>query len=484
MLLARPVLTVAAASVAATNFGSGWQNGICGTTTQFEGRRCRVSEKQGSWVAASRKYCAALCVACPRCHYVSYSKADNDCSWFRTCDFHKSPRGLMAVSLQVRLDHGLVAAGTLATSQRNHTRSSVTRPHSRNAVHWTDSPTGAYARALVQPYGEVLLPTDPPVHVREDGERLLMHAEVEGCKWIPMLINMLLGLRRVGVRNMTIVNRKARGRCVGDWVQMLGYNLWRPFALNYWARVALAAEALRRGIGVCTFDADAYLGDDAFFEGSWDVAVQGKEQKYPDTSPLCTEPTHQHQGCGLCWRFPYASAADDHHVVYINQGIQCMVANGATVRFMRSWLDNNARHLALKQNPPRPITTAQLAGDPQLAHVQAVCQGGFRWTSNHTSRAHELQSSAELQKLGLKLRIVKSSPTFVHVKGISCKGLIDAATCKVNALKKYGGWLLPADLELRFPEPQASDNEWVALLHDNAFTTRIRSLFAEADDAR
>ena len=128
MLLA-PVLTVAAASVAATNFGSGWQNGICGTTTQFEGRRCRVSEKQGSWVAASRKYCAALCVACPRCHYVSYSKADNDCSWFRTCDFHKSPRGLMAVSLQVRLNHGLVAAGTLATSQRNHTRSSVTRPH-------------------------------------------------------------------------------------------------------------------------------------------------------------------------------------------------------------------------------------------------------------------------------------------------------------------------------------------------------------------
>ena len=40
---------------------------------------------------------------------------------------------------------------------------------------------------------------------------------------------------------------------------MIGYNLWRPFALNYWARVALAAEALRRGIGVCTFDADAYL---------------------------------------------------------------------------------------------------------------------------------------------------------------------------------------------------------------------------------
>ena len=92
MLLARPVLTVAAASVAATNFGSGWQNGICGTTTQFEGTRCRVSEKQGSWVAASRKYCAALCVACSRCHYVSYSKADNDCFWFRTCDFHKSPR--------------------------------------------------------------------------------------------------------------------------------------------------------------------------------------------------------------------------------------------------------------------------------------------------------------------------------------------------------------------------------------------------------
>lgn len=45
-----------------------------------------------------------------------------------------------------------------------------------------------------------------------------MHAEVEGCKWIPMLIDMLLGLRRVGVRNMT-------RRCVGDWVQMLGYNV-------------------------------------------------------------------------------------------------------------------------------------------------------------------------------------------------------------------------------------------------------------------
>lgn len=64
------------------------QPGYCGITPDSEGD-CATGDA-GSWHALARrarslKRCAALCEGCPRCHYVSLSLKNDDCSWFHSC---------------------------------------------------------------------------------------------------------------------------------------------------------------------------------------------------------------------------------------------------------------------------------------------------------------------------------------------------------------------------------------------------------------
>ena len=78
-----------------------WRPGYCGLAYRGQGAQCISSgsyesggrqsdagdrngddEVQGSTHEADADACLARCLRCPRCAYVSYSKADGDCSWF------------------------------------------------------------------------------------------------------------------------------------------------------------------------------------------------------------------------------------------------------------------------------------------------------------------------------------------------------------------------------------------------------------------
>lgn len=59
--------------------------GYCAVTDVGEGASCARDDSKGSWRVGGQAACLSACRECERCHYVSYSDADHDCSWFRAC---------------------------------------------------------------------------------------------------------------------------------------------------------------------------------------------------------------------------------------------------------------------------------------------------------------------------------------------------------------------------------------------------------------
>ena len=70
-----------------------------------EGSSCGPSDLKGSWAISPSpgidflSACLSKCVACASCRYVSVSRKDNDCSWYRSCD--------LATSLPASSDYNL-----------------------------------------------------------------------------------------------------------------------------------------------------------------------------------------------------------------------------------------------------------------------------------------------------------------------------------------------------------------------------------------
>ena len=77
------------------DIGAVWKPGYCDVTAISEGRACLATDRKGSWPARSQGECVAMCVRCPRCHFVSWTPdtahnparpdAEPDCSWFHAC---------------------------------------------------------------------------------------------------------------------------------------------------------------------------------------------------------------------------------------------------------------------------------------------------------------------------------------------------------------------------------------------------------------
>lgn len=57
--------------------------GLCGVTTF--GGSCAISAS-GAWQEDSLQSCLMACASCGRCRYISFSKANADCSWYHTCN--------------------------------------------------------------------------------------------------------------------------------------------------------------------------------------------------------------------------------------------------------------------------------------------------------------------------------------------------------------------------------------------------------------
>ena len=115
----RPVAVAQAAAAAAaaggTGGGGGWPaaaavRGFCGITNDGVEGDCGRGDK-GSWNTREHRVrsfadCAARCVACARCRYVTYAADEDDCSWYSGCALDRLGPDPAFLSVRVRHDGG------------------------------------------------------------------------------------------------------------------------------------------------------------------------------------------------------------------------------------------------------------------------------------------------------------------------------------------------------------------------------------------
>ena len=70
------------------NEGTSWLPGYCETASIY-GAACESAASvrkgaaaKGSWQLGSARDCIMRCSACPQCAFVSYSREEEDCSWY------------------------------------------------------------------------------------------------------------------------------------------------------------------------------------------------------------------------------------------------------------------------------------------------------------------------------------------------------------------------------------------------------------------
>ena len=67
-----------------------WEHeGVCETTRDGEGARCRPSDAKGSWILGSLGSCRARCEQCAQCRFISWSEPLKECSWFARCELDR-----------------------------------------------------------------------------------------------------------------------------------------------------------------------------------------------------------------------------------------------------------------------------------------------------------------------------------------------------------------------------------------------------------
>ncbi|KOO35331.1 hypothetical protein Ctob_011675 [Chrysochromulina tobinii] len=94
--------------------------GYCGLTAMGEGARCDATDSKGSWSVSGLLDCLADCRRCERCHFVSYSDVDHDCSWFRSCPaaHPSSPESRALKTGYIERQEGLITAKYLGAADK------------------------------------------------------------------------------------------------------------------------------------------------------------------------------------------------------------------------------------------------------------------------------------------------------------------------------------------------------------------------------
>ena len=103
-------------------------SGLCAPTT--DGGDC-TDGSSGAWPYTNATDCAARCLTCGRCNFVSYSALNRDCSWFHACH-----TGREAQELTRR--HGAPPAGRARSPPRPHRPRAL--PPTSQPRHLTASP--------------------------------------------------------------------------------------------------------------------------------------------------------------------------------------------------------------------------------------------------------------------------------------------------------------------------------------------------------
>lgn len=103
----------------------GWLPGHCGSASIY-GAACESAASvrqgaaaKGSWQLASARDCIVRCSACPNCAFVSYSRKEEDCSWFAFCNTSRLSQGATKHrTLRVRDSEGNIV--TRAQERQRH----------------------------------------------------------------------------------------------------------------------------------------------------------------------------------------------------------------------------------------------------------------------------------------------------------------------------------------------------------------------------
>lgn len=76
-----------------------WLPGYCESASIY-GAACESAASvgqgtaaKGSWQLGSARDCIVRCSACPQCAFVSYSRTEEDCSWFASCNTSRLSQG-------------------------------------------------------------------------------------------------------------------------------------------------------------------------------------------------------------------------------------------------------------------------------------------------------------------------------------------------------------------------------------------------------
>ena len=76
-----------------------WLPGYCESASIY-GATCESAASvgegaaaKGSWQLGSTRDCIVRCSACPQCAFVSYSRTEEDCSWFASCNTSRLSQG-------------------------------------------------------------------------------------------------------------------------------------------------------------------------------------------------------------------------------------------------------------------------------------------------------------------------------------------------------------------------------------------------------
>ena len=86
--------------------------GFCDVTHAGEGASCAIGESKGSWVTDDLTQCYMRCAGCARCSFISFNRADRDCSWYAACAELRSANASVSgyvgahVTYRVRADDG------------------------------------------------------------------------------------------------------------------------------------------------------------------------------------------------------------------------------------------------------------------------------------------------------------------------------------------------------------------------------------------
>ena len=89
--------------------------GFCAVTSEGDEGDCSRHGSSGSWNTRLHRIqslgeCAARCMLCEQCRFVTYSSAENDCSWYSSCDLKRLGQMGGFRSLRVRrADHAAAA---------------------------------------------------------------------------------------------------------------------------------------------------------------------------------------------------------------------------------------------------------------------------------------------------------------------------------------------------------------------------------------